>query len=65
MLRGAHQQTGGAHDQVILIGHAFNWRQQTDFSVLTQFNGNRVAIVNKLKQRLQGVIPVSTLAGNV
>ena len=42
--------------------HAFNGRQQTYLSILAQLNGDRVAIINKLKQRLQGVITVSTLA---
>ncbi len=45
--------------------HAVDRRQEANLSVLAQFNGDRVAIVNELKQRLQGVIPVSALAGNV
>ena len=45
--------------------YAFHRRQQTDLPVLTQLNRERVAIIDKLKQRLQGVIPVSTLAGDI
>ena len=45
--------------------HAVDRRQQANLAILTRLDGNRVAIVNKLKQRLQSVIAVSTLAGDV
>ena len=45
--------------------HAVDRRQEANLPVLAQFDRNCVAIVNKLKQRLQGVIAVSALAGNV
>ncbi len=45
--------------------HAVDRRQQVNLPVLTRFDGDRVAVIDKLKQRLQGVIAVSALSGNV
>ena len=45
--------------------HAFDRCQETNLPVLTRLNGDRVAIVNKLKQRLQGMVAVSTLTGDI
>ena len=45
--------------------HAVDRRQQANLPVLTWFDGDGVAVIDKLKQRLQGVIAVSALPGNV
>ncbi|MNS84448.1 hypothetical protein D3C86_1780770 [compost metagenome] len=45
--------------------HTFDRRQQLNLSVITWGDRNRVAIIDKLKQRLQQVITVSALPGDV
>ncbi|MNL42313.1 hypothetical protein D3C87_1647640 [compost metagenome] len=59
------QQTCGADNQVFFIRHARHRGQQVNTVILSHIDGQRVAIIQKLKQRLQQVIAVFTLAGNV
>ncbi|MOA54417.1 hypothetical protein D3C78_1780270 [compost metagenome] len=59
------QQTSGADDQVLLIRHAGHRGQQVNGVILAHVDGQRVAVIQKLEQRLQQVVAVFTLAGNV
>ncbi|MNT01796.1 hypothetical protein D3C72_1362780 [compost metagenome] len=63
--RRVHQQPRGTHDQIIFMSDAVNGRQQVNLAVVAQFDGDRVAIIDKLKQRLQHVVAVSALPGDV
>jgi hypothetical protein len=59
-----HQQTRGANDQILLIRHAGHRRQQAQLpSDAVRWSG--IAIVEKLKQRLQGVVTIGPLAGDI
>mgnify|MGYP000040372216 CR=1 FL=1 len=62
---GTHQQTRGANDQVLLVRHAGHRRQQAQLTVSSRFDGQGVAIVEKLKQRLQGMVAIGPLAGDI
>ena len=62
---GMHQQTRGANDQILLVRHAGHRRQQTQLAVTTRFDGQRIAVIEKLKQRLQGMVTIGPLAGDI
>ncbi|GAB7266876.1 hypothetical protein DZS_00260 [Dickeya ananatis] len=59
------QQTGGANYQILFIGNAGQRRQQHDVLILAWRNGQRIAVVKKLKQRLQIMIPVRSATGDI
>ena len=62
---GMHQQTRGANDQILLVRHAGHRRQQAQLAVSTRFDGQRIAVIEKLKQRLQGMVTIGPLAGDI
>ncbi|KTC43568.1 hypothetical protein AO262_01475 [Pseudomonas fluorescens ABAC62] len=53
------------HDQIAVVGHTFKFGVQLNHAVVADGEGQFIAVVEKLKQRLQLVIAVFTATENV
>ncbi|CRM86509.1 hypothetical protein [Pseudomonas sp. 22 E 5] len=52
-------------NQIAVVGHAFEFGVQLDHAIVAYGKGQFIAVIEKLKQRLQFVVAVFTAPKNV
>lgn len=56
---------GRPHNQIAVVGHTVEFGVQLNHAIVTHGKGELIAVVEKLKQRLQLVVAIFTAAKDV